>query len=291
VRIERSSPCKINLLLNILGRRQDGFHELETVMQPVDLCDRLSFELVTEPGVILTCSDPSLPVDAANLVYRAAARFIEAAGCPEGVQIHLEKQIPVAAGLGGGSGNAAVTLMALNELFGRPLDSPRVFELASAIGSDVPFFLEAKPALAMGRGERVEVLEPFSALQGAFVLLIHPGFGISTAWAYRSLANFPEALHGRPGRAADLIERLRGTGLKHAGDAFYNSLEAPALTKFPILALYQKALCEFGAAAVLMSGSGSTTFAIAEDRNKADQLRAAFISRFGDSSWTAVVAL
>src|SRR5882762_2383293 len=109
--VEKSSPCKVNLLLNILGKRPDGFHELETVMQPVNLFDRLQFSR-GGTGIHLTCSERSLPTDEGNLVHRAAAAFLEQAGCGEGVRIHLEKRIPLAAGLGGGSGNAAATLLA-----------------------------------------------------------------------------------------------------------------------------------------------------------------------------------
>lgn len=132
----RSSPCKINLLLNILGRRADGFHELETVMHPVRLCDELTFESATA-GVTLTCSDPALAVDATNLVHRAATSFLAAARISQGVRIHLEKRIPMAAGLGGGSGDAATTLLGLNELFDSPLSAARLHELAAALGSDI----------------------------------------------------------------------------------------------------------------------------------------------------------
>jgi 4-diphosphocytidyl-2-C-methyl-D-erythritol kinase len=120
MRLEKKSRCKVNLLLNILGRRADGFHELETVLQPVNLCDQLTF-VRGGTGVELSCSDPNLPTDAHNLVHRAATAFLQAAKINDGVKVHLEKKIPLAAGLGGGSGNAATTLLALNELFGQPL--------------------------------------------------------------------------------------------------------------------------------------------------------------------------
>src|ERR1700743_790079 len=154
------SPCKVNLLLNILGKRADGFHELETVMQPVNFYDELSFER-SGSSVGLSGSEKSLPVDSKNLVHRAATSFLSAAGISAGVKIHLEKKIPLAAGLGGGSGNAATTLLALNELFGNPLASAKLFEIAALLGSDIPFFLQDKPALGIGRGEKIESLENF----------------------------------------------------------------------------------------------------------------------------------
>jgi len=286
--LEKKSPCKVNLLLNILGRRADGFHELETVMQPVNFCDELAFKRGGS-GIRLSCSDKILPIDARNLVFRAAENFLAAANISDGVKIHLEKKIPLAAGLGGGSGNAATTLLALNELFGQPLPLAKLDELAAALGSDIPFFLYGKPALGIGRGENVEVLENFPALTGKAFFLIHPGFGIATPWAYQNLTGFPEALNGRVGRAKDLILKLQTNNWPGIADAFYNSLEAPALDKFPVLALYQEFLREHGALAALMSGSGSTTFAVAENVSAAETLAEKFRGRFGSNCWTAVV--
>ena len=170
---------------------------METILHPVALYDLLTFAR-TASGLELTCSDPALPTDASNLVHRAATKFLSTARIKDGVRIHLEKKIPLAAGLGGGSSNAAHTLLALNELFGQPLTAGQLHNLAAELGSDVPFFLQTQPALATGRGERIIPLEPFPALQEAFILLIHPGFGISTAWAYQQLAHFPEAWQGAP---------------------------------------------------------------------------------------------
>ena len=286
--LEKSSPCKVNLLLNILGRRPDGFHELETVLQPVRVFDRLSFTR-SGHGIELSCNTPGLPTDARNLVYQAAALFLAAAEIKEGVRVELEKHIPLAAGLGGGSGNAATTLLGLNELFGAPLVPEHLQRLAASLGSDVPFFLQDQPALATGRGERIEPLGSFPALKGAAFVLIHPGFGIATAWAYQQLARFPLALNGRPGRAQELISRLRGADLAAAGAEFYNSLEAPALEKYPLLALFQEFLRANGAAATLMSGSGSTTFAVAPSQAAAEALVEKFKARFGQSNWVLVV--
>jgi len=275
-------------LLNILGKRADGFHELETVMHPVNLFDVLNLER-TDSGINLTCSDASLPTDNKNLVYRAAEAFLKAAKVKGGVRIHLEKKIPLAAGLGGGSGNAATTLTALNRLFESPLSDSSLHELAAALGSDVPFFLQPKPALGTGRGEVITSLDFFPALSGTAFLLIHPGFGIASSWAYQQLANFPEARNGKAGRARELIELLNAGDLASAGKHFYNSLESPALHKYPILQLYQEFLRENGALAALMSGSGSTTFAIARNVAAAEKLAEAFRSKFGTSSWMAVV--
>lgn len=286
--LETKSHCKVNLLLNILGKRSDGFHELETVMQPVNLFDELTFERGGN-GVQLSCSEKSLPVNSKNLVFRAAKNFLKAAEISGGVKMHLEKKIPLAAGLGGGSGNAATTLLALNELFKNPLVAEKLFEIAASLGSDIPFFLQNKPALATGRGEKIQPLENFPALDGKAFLLIHPGFGISTPWTYQNLARFPEALNGKSGRAAELISKLQINRRPAVADGFYNSLETPAFEKFPILGLFQEFLRANGSLVALMSGSGSTTFAITKNVSAAESLAEKFKSKFGQNSWMAVV--
>jgi 4-diphosphocytidyl-2-C-methyl-D-erythritol kinase len=288
--IQRKSPCKINLLLNILHKRLDGFHELETVMHPIPLYDSLSFERVSN-GIQLTCSDASLPVDSKNLVMRAATALLEKAKIRDGVKIYLQKNIPIAAGLGGGSGNAATTMVALNELFGRPLDDKCLNELARSMGSDVPFFLQSRPALATGRGEKIRPLYFFPVLDGAWVFLVHPGFGISTAWAYQELAKFPQALNGTAGRGEKLVTLLSEGNLSAATNGFYNSLEAPALKKYPLLVLFQEFFREQGAIATLMSGSGSTTFALLKNEDAGSELSGKFFEKFGDKFWTKLLPL
>ncbi|HUD46391.1 MAG TPA: 4-(cytidine 5'-diphospho)-2-C-methyl-D-erythritol kinase [Candidatus Baltobacteraceae bacterium] len=285
--LAKASCCKVNLLLNILGKRPDGYHELETVIHPVDVCDRLEFERAGN-GIHLTCSDPRLPVNSKNLVFRASALFLQSAGVTDGIRIHLHKKIPVAAGLGGGSGNAAVTLLALNELFGYPLEPANLAELAASLGSDIPFFLQSNPALATGRGEVITPLSFFPALSGTYMVLVHPGFGISTPWAYEQLAKFPAGAHGTPGRAQCLISLLQ-TDLPAAAREFYNSLELPALRKYPLLEMFQEDFRQNGALSVLMSGSGSTTFALAESKPVAENLLEKLKAKFGANLWTATV--
>lgn len=288
--LEKQSPCKVNLLLNILGKRPDGFHELETVMHPVPVFDHLTFEREGQ-GIQLTCNEATLATDSRNLVYRAAEAFLNAEKINEGVRLHLEKRIPLAAGLGGGSGNAATTLAGLNEIFGNPLAPQSLQAMAASLGSDIPFFLQTNPALATGRGEKIEPLPFFPALRGAALLLIHPGFGISTAWAYQRLAKFPDALNGRVGRAQKLISLLQHADLNSAAAEFYNSLEAPALEKYPLLVLFQEFLRENGVAGTLMSGSGSTTFAVVRNHATAQALAEKLKAKFGSTHWISAVSL
>lgn len=288
--LELKSPCKVNLLLNILGKRPDGFHELETIMLPVPVHDFLKFERGGN-GIGFTCSDASLPVDSRNLVHRAADAFLKLAGISDGVRIHLEKNIPMAAGLGGGSGNAATTLLGLNKIFGAPASEKQLNEIAASLGSDIPFFLQNRPALALGRGEKISALDFFPALRGCYILLVHPGFGISTPWAYQQLSRFPEALNGKTGRTAKLISLLQGDDLLAASSEFYNAFEFPALRKYPLLALFQEFLRENGAPVSLMSGSGSATFALLHGKERAEGLSEKFKAKFGQQLWIKVVGL
>jgi 4-diphosphocytidyl-2-C-methyl-D-erythritol kinase len=286
--LQSQSPCKINLLLNILGRRGDGFHELETVMQPVPLFDEIQMEKAGRE-IVLSCNNSELPLDSRNLVYRAAQMLRAEAGITDGLRIHLTKKIPLAAGLGGGSGNAAVTLRMVNSIFGNPLPPSKLEELAGRLGSDVPFFLGVGPALATGRGEKIEKLSPLTALNGLKLLLVHPGFGISTAWAYQSLAKYPDALNGKDGRARSLITALEKEPAELALQQMYNSLEAPALEKYPVLRLYQEFFLSRGAVGTLMSGSGSTTFAIFRTQGEAENATESYRKRFGEPLMLEIV--
>ncbi|MBT5321702.1 MAG: 4-(cytidine 5'-diphospho)-2-C-methyl-D-erythritol kinase [Verrucomicrobiales bacterium] len=278
------SHCKVNLLLNILGKRKDGFHELETIIQPVPLFDELRIELLDD-GIELTCSDPRLSVGEDNLVHRAASLFLKKSET-DGVRIHLQKNLPLAAGIGAGSSNAAFTLRGLNELFDTRLNADEMHEMAACLGSDVPFFLQDDPALTTGRGEIVKPLEPIAALQGRGLLLIHLGFGVSTPWAYQSLGKMPEA-YGHEGQGTAMLQSLEAGEL----NGLYNSLETPVFQKHTVLPVLKSFLMENGALGALMSGSGSTMFAITENRPAAETLRGKHHEHFGQAGWSATVAL
>ena len=274
----RLSPCKVNFVLNILGRRADGFHELETLFYPVPAFDELAFDQASS-GIELTCSHAELPVDSTNLVHRAASAFLVASGITSGVRIHLDKRLPLSAGIGAGSANAAITLLALNELFGAPLSAGEMDQLQS------------HPALATGRGECVRPLAAFTALQGFGLLLFHPGFGVPTPWAFRELARFPELRDGCVGRAAEVADHFLAGNVVAGVEGWFNSLEAPVWEKYPVLALHQEKLRSSGAIGARMSGSGSTTFALFATPSDAQRAAEAFRSEFGSAGWLHVVAL
>lgn len=289
--IEISSPCKINLVLRVLGRRSDGFHELETLFHPVALYDELRFE-VGGRSVELECSDHTLPRDDSNLVVRAAEAFREAAGISEGIRIHLEKHIPQQAGLGGGSANAAWTLRAMNRLFGNPIASHAMHDLAERLGADIPFFLLDGPALGFGRGERLEPLDFFPALSDHWVLLLHPGFGISTAWAYRELGFMESTPPAEPGKARELAEHLIAPATDAVcPDLFFNSFQAVVFRKFPILELMVERLRELGAVVAMLSGSGSAVFAIVRRREEGERMLYHVRSHYGREVWGAVAPM
>ena len=290
MKLSRKSHCKINLLLNVVGQRADGFHELEMLMLPVPIFDRLDFELLGY-GIELTCNQPGIPTDSSNLACQAAESFAAKAGVTGGVRVHLEKSIPAEGGLGGGSSNAAATLLALNELHDQPLGQATLHELAAELGSDVSFFMQSQAAVAKGRGEIIEPVAPLEALAGKSLLLVRPGFGVPTPWAYQGLAKFPGVKNRPLGQADELAKRLANGSLAEAGDALYNSLEAPVFDKFPLLKLMKEHALANGAEAALLCGSGSTVFTICPDATAAQSLGQTLESKFGQQPLVQVVGL
>ena len=267
------SPAKINLYLRIVGQRPDGYHELETVMLPLDFGDTMTFE--SRPaGLELTCDDPSVPDDDSNLAVRAAKLL-----GTRGVTITLQKRTPVAAGLGGGSSNAATALLALN-----PGESPATLHaMAAQLGSDINFFLAGGAALCRGRGELVESI---ACRLSATILLVNPGFGISTKWAYERWA--AGALTATPPDVSLLLRALAEDDLGGVCRCLFNSLEGPSLKKFPVLRLLKDALRDGGASGTLMSGSGATVFGLFADAPMAEACARRIRQEFGPSAWTTV---
>jgi 4-diphosphocytidyl-2-C-methyl-D-erythritol kinase len=281
------SPAKINVYLRILGKRPDEYHDLETVMLPLDFGDELTLEACPS-GIHLACDHPSLPVDDTNLVVRAAKRFAEATGVKAGVQMALRKRTPLAAGLGGGSSNAALVLDGLNRLWKANASPATLHELAAGMGSDINFFLQGGAAMCRGRGERVE---PVPCRLSAAILLINPGFGISTKWAYESWAKAAAGLTVSAPDASVLLRALAEDDVAGVSHALFNSLEAASVRKFPVLELLKKTMRTHGAAGALMSGSGATVFGLFEDSKQAEQAAQQIRAEFGPSMWTCVTKL
>jgi 4-diphosphocytidyl-2-C-methyl-D-erythritol kinase len=265
------SPAKVNLSLRILGKRADGFHEIETLMAPLTLADTLTIERTSETGLRFTCNDDRLPLDGNNLVVKAVDAFRQKTGVSDGVSIHLQKSIPHGAGLAGGSSDAATTLMALDEMFSTGLDSRQLSELAAALGSDIPFFFFRSAAICRGKGEIVEALEDLPKIP---LILIKPGFEVSTPWAYKNWANSREV----PG--------FNYSAQKLDWGELVNDLERPVFEKFLFLGILKRWLVEQPeAVGTLMSGSGSTVFAVLTDEKAGRELLARARREFGDEFW------
>ena len=289
---DHQAPAKINLLLNILGRGADGYHELESLMIPIPLYDILHFRLDDSfSDLQLSIPQSQLNPGSDNLVMRAAKAFLKETGMDVGLHIELIKKIPMEAGLGGGSSDAAITLKTLNHCLGKPLRQKTLHALASQLGSDVPFFLEEKPMLLRGRGEQLQAIPYLRSLDGVGLLLVKPPFGVCTAWAYQKLAHFPRQLHGQEGRARAMAEALSNQPLADVSEHFYNSLESPVLEKFPLLKLFQESLREWGAVVTLMSGSGSTTFALFENLTIAQKVAEKIPEHYGGNHWISTMEL
>ncbi|WP_240772833.1 4-(cytidine 5'-diphospho)-2-C-methyl-D-erythritol kinase [Phragmitibacter flavus] len=269
------SPAKINLWLRVLRRRDDGFHDVDTRMCPLDLADEVTLEPSVDGLAKLTCSNPELPVDESNLAMKALRGYEKRSGTTQAWQIHLEKHVPHGAGLGGGSSNAATVLLGLNRLNGGVLSDEDLHEIAAELGSDVPFFLYGRTCDATGRGEVIEPVETFD--WELPVVLIKPGFGISTPWAYKNWRDSKE-----------LAGVFYGVQTQPWGEMI-NDLERPVFEKWIWLPTMKNWLLEQEeTVAALMSGSGSTMFAVARSEADAAVLAESTRKFCGESTWVQV---
>ena len=259
-----NAAAKVNLVLEVLGKRDDGYHELVTVMQAVDLSDRITLE--DADLVELRSASPGVPVDGRNLAVKAATALRTAAGVTRGVRITLDKRIPVAAGLGGGSTDAAAVLLGLNRLWRLRWPVARLEEVATGLGMDVPFFLRGGTALATGRGERIEPLRGRSL----GVVLVNPRFALSTAEMYGRVT--PE-MYTDGGHAKMLCAARGGRSPARVAASLYNGLQEAAGAAHPVIGRIRAALLAAGALGAVMSGSGPTVFGVARSFEHARQIR------------------
>lgn len=244
------SHAKVNLRLEILKRREDGYHELRTVFQKISLHDTLRFSLKKEKGISIVADHPKLPLGKKNLVYKAAQSMFKVCGYRGGVHIEIEKKIPLGAGLGGGSSNAATTLMALNQLLGMNLSQRELMEIGLGIGADVPFFFLKGAAIGSGIGERLKKEE----LPRLWYVLIYPNFEVSTRWAYQHFVLTNQQFHFNLHRFLRTPE-----GISHI---LLNHLEDVVSKRYPQIVLMKELLLSAGALGALMTGSGPTVFGV-----------------------------
>jgi 4-diphosphocytidyl-2-C-methyl-D-erythritol kinase len=263
--------AKINLYLDVKGRRSDGYHEIETLYQPVSLWDELTFERAGA-AIEVTGDDPSVPWNEENLCHRAARLALERARFRGGVAVKVHKAIPSGAGLGGGSSDAAASLVAINRLLGLGLTRDELLDLGRALGSDVPFFIGGRPAIGRGRGE---VLEEVDGLPGGWILIVKPDATISTKWAYENIT----LLLTRPNSRSKL--RTLVEGLKRFPDIRLdtrNSFEAGVIERFPSIAAVLRDLREAGPVLSSLSGSGAASFAVFATERRAREVGERFQS-------------
>lgn len=270
--------AKINLALDVLGKRQDGYHEVKMVMQSVALADRVT--LTEAAGISVTASTPGLDCGPANLAYQAADLLRNRCGVDRGVHITLEKNIPLAAGLAGGSADAAAVLRGLNVLWNLGLASSSLEKMGATLGSDVPFCLNGGTVLATGRGE---LLAPLPAIPHAWVVLAKPPVNVSTAWVYGHYSG--GRLDVRPD-VAGMTACLTAGELSGVAARLVNVLETVTVSAHPEIAALKAAMMNHGAMASLMSGSGPTVFGLVEDRRRAEEIAAQL--RESSGAWVAV---
>ncbi|MBA4396297.1 MAG: 4-(cytidine 5'-diphospho)-2-C-methyl-D-erythritol kinase [Syntrophus sp. (in: bacteria)] len=271
--IRKLSPAKVNLYLRVLRKRQDGYHDIASLMQRISLCDEMFFKRAQQ-GVRVSCPGSSLPENEENIVFRAAeAFFARADHISEGIDITIHKTIPVAAGLGGGSSNAATTLMTLNEIFDCHYTTDDLMKIGVTLGADVPFFIFAKTAWAFGVGERLRIAESIPPLT---LLLVNPRFELSTKLIYQNLnlRLTNERIRYSIPRFLTVHELAKG---------LYNDLETVSIRMHPVLADIKQHLMKCGALGALMSGSGPTVFGLFE---KDEQAIAAEKALAGMNGWS-----
>jgi 4-diphosphocytidyl-2-C-methyl-D-erythritol kinase len=276
--ITRQIPGKINLFLDVLGKRPDGYHELRTIFLPVsDPIDEVTVGELDQPGLAVACEHPAVPDGEANICWRAAQAFAEATGTEPRWHVSITKRIPVAAGMGGGSADAAATLLALNEFCGNCLPMATLHKLAARSGADVPFFLNPVPALGEGIGDR---LRPVPLACNLSLVLVNPGFPVPVSWSYGNLDRVPRP----PATDCDALLAAMASG-DFAGIAsgVYNALEYAVRDKFPLVGMLREAMLAAGCATVAVSGSGPTLFGLVE--GDPEPVAATVRSGHGDDLW------
>ncbi len=257
--LDLESPAKVNLRIEILKKREDGYHEIETILQKISLHDTLHFSLKKEKGVTITTDHPSLPAGKNNLVYKAVQSMLKVSGYKGGVHIQIEKRIPIGAGLGGGSSDAATTLKALNQLLKLRVSKRRLMEMGLEIGADVPFFFLEGAAMGSGIGERLKKVE----LPALWFVLIYPNFEVSTRWAYQNFVLTNQRIHFNLQKFTKTPEGISRILLNH--------LEEVVSKKYPQIDIMKKILFSAGAMGTLMTGSGPTVFGIFPEEKSATE--------------------
>ncbi|MDD2310140.1 MAG: 4-(cytidine 5'-diphospho)-2-C-methyl-D-erythritol kinase [Desulfuromonadaceae bacterium] len=257
-----SAPAKINYLLDVVRKRPDGYHDLRMIMQRVNLCDEITLTQTGTPGVNVTCSSKAAPGGPTNIAWKAARAMLDRAESDAGVNIEIIKNIPVAAGLGGGSSDAASVLIGMNKLLKLALTEQELMETGCRLGADVPFFIFKRTALAEGIGEK---LTPLPKIPKCWILLVNPAVHVSTAWVYRSLQLTSDRELNKLPKFFESIDSVVSI--------LSNDLETVTIPAYPVIADIKERLMSLGAAGSMMSGSGPTVFGIFKSFDVAEEAR------------------
>lgn len=262
--IEIDSYSKINLTLNILGKRPDGYHNIETIMQSINLADKIVIKEEKE-GLQIRCSNPLVPTDKQSLTYRSAEKILNRYNIKKGVKIEIDKKIPLASGMAGGSANAASILVGINKLFALNLNHKNLKEIGEELGMDVPFCIQNGTALAYHRGEKVTPLPPMNP--PLWIIVINPGFEIPTKWAYNNLDL--GLLKREKSNTLIMLKALKEGKLEEIAKNLYNSFEELIISKYREIGNIKDNLIEEGVLGALMSGSGPTVFGLTKNQEQA----------------------
>jgi 4-diphosphocytidyl-2-C-methyl-D-erythritol kinase len=257
-KLQLKAPAKVNYRLDVLGKRADGYHELRMIMQRVDLCDDIEIGLSERPGIRVACGRAGVPDGPGNIAWRAADALVKLSGREVGIDISITKKIPVAAGLGGGSSDAATVLMGVNELLELGLSEERLMGIGVKLGADVPFFIFKKPALAEGIGDQLSALDKVPEL---WIVLVNPGIHVSTAWVYQNLQLTTKEDVAIVSRSYSSLDEVCAV--------LSNDLEPVTFGRFPAVRELKEQMITAGARGSLMSGSGSTVFGLFADESRA----------------------
>jgi 4-diphosphocytidyl-2-C-methyl-D-erythritol kinase len=279
--IELLSPAKVNLRLEVLRRRADGYHEIRTLLQRISLSDRLRISLKGEEGISVIADSPRVPVDEGNLAFRAALSLLEEVEVRAGIELHIQKKIPISSGLGGGSSNAASTLMGLNGILKLNFSKERLMEMGARIGADIPFFILEKTAIATGIGEK---LQPVEIHPSIWFVLVNPGWEVSTRWAYEGL-NFKLTK-----RSIYITLPAFFDDIGQVARILYNDLESVTITAYPEIDGIKGELLSQGAVGSLMTGSGPTVFGLFPHKRAAESAYRKLNAKYGERGWGVYLA-
>lgn len=279
--IELLSPAKVNLRLEVLEKREDGYHEIRTLLQRISLYDKVWISLKGERGISIITDSPRLPVDEGNLAYRAALSLLDEVKARVGVELHIQKAIPISSGLGGGSSNAASTLMGLNRILKLNLSKDRLMAIGARIGADIPFFILERTAIGTGIGEK---LEPVEIRPSIWLVLVNPGWEVSTRWAYEgiNLRLTKRHIHIKlPAFFEDIGQVVR---------ILHNDLESTTIAAYPEIDEIKGELLSQGALGSLMTGSGPTVFGVFPHKRGAESAYRKMHAKYGERRWAFYLA-